>query len=142
MHRLAGDTGVLDVNSVYAYVLWCHDFPSTSVVAEVDGELAGFVTGYRRPAAPSVLMVWQVAVDDRLRGRGVAARMLNHLLDGVAPGGASRLHTTISPDNTASQALFAAVAKQRGLTLSRRPLFAATDLGDGHEPEDLYILEP
>ena len=35
-----------------------------------------------------------------------------------------------------------AVAKQRGLTLSRRPLFAATDLGDGHEPEDLYILEP
>ena len=53
-----------------------------------------------------------------------------------------RMTTVCHPDSGKVTATFAAVAKQRGLTLSRRPLFAATDLGDGHEPEDLYILEP
>ncbi|GED97507.1 L-2,4-diaminobutyric acid acetyltransferase [Gordonia crocea] len=142
MHRLAVDTGVLDANTVYAYVLWCHDFAATSVVAEVDGEFAGFVTGYQRPADPSVLMVWQVAVDGRQRGRGIAAAMLNHLIDGFADSGVRAMHTTISPDNEASQRLFSSVAQRRGLTFTRRPLFAATDLGDGHEAEDLYVLAP
>lgn len=142
MHRLAVATGVLDANTMYAYVLWCHDFTSTSVVAEVDGVLAGFVTGYQRPDDSAVLMVWQVAVDDRFRGRGIAASMLNHLLDTGADLGIRVMNTTISPDNEASQRLFAAVAKRRGLTFSRRPLFAAADLGDGHEDEDLYVLAP
>lgn len=140
MHRLAVDTGVLDANTPYAYVLWCHDFSSTSVVAEVDGEFAGFVTGYQRPDDPSTLMVWQVAVDAAFRGRGIAALMLEHLVDDFASAGIRQLHTTISPDNTASQRLFAAVAARRGLSFSRRPLFVAADLGDGHEDEDLYVL--
>ncbi|GAB09554.1 L-2,4-diaminobutyric acid acetyltransferase [Gordonia araii NBRC 100433] len=143
IHRLAAETGVLDTNSVYAYVLWCHDFATTSVVAETDdGELAGFVTGYQRPDDPSVLMVWQVGVDAKFRGQGIAARMLHHLFDVFADAGVRAMHTTISPDNEASQRLFASVAQQRGLSLSRRPLFAAADLGDGHEDEDLYILAP
>ncbi|MFT4199318.1 diaminobutyrate acetyltransferase [Gordonia sp. (in: high G+C Gram-positive bacteria)] len=142
IHRLAADTGVLDVNSVYAYVLWCHDFSSTSVVAEVGGRIAGFITGYRRPDDPSVLMVWQVGVDEEFRGRGIAAGMLHHLLDLVAVLGVHVLHTTISPDNEASQRLFASVAQRRGLTVTRRPLFAARELGDGHEDEDLYVLAP
>ncbi|QKT06896.1 diaminobutyrate acetyltransferase [Gordonia sp. X0973] len=142
MHRLAEATGVLDANTLYAYVLWCHDFAATSVVAEVDGEFAGFVTGYRKPDDPSILMVWQVAVDERFRGRGIGARMLHGLLDAVADSGCRALHTTISPDNDASQRLFASVAQRRGLSLSRRPLFAAADLGGAHEPEDLYVLAP
>lgn len=38
MWRIARDSGVLDLNSSYAYLLWCTDFPSTSAVARVDGE--------------------------------------------------------------------------------------------------------
>ncbi|MEP9391623.1 diaminobutyrate acetyltransferase [Gordonia sp. VNQ95] len=140
--EIARDSRVLDVNSSYAYVLWCSDFAETSIVAEVDGRAVGFVTGYRRPSDPSTLMVWQVAVDDDHRGHGIAAAMLHRLFDRTAERGIVAMHTTISPDNVASQRLFASVAAARGLRFDRRDLFAATDFPDAHEPEDLYLLEP
>lgn len=140
--EIASDSKVLDVNSSYSYVLWCHDFADTSIVAEVDGRAIGFVTGYRRQSDPSTLMVWQVAVDDAFRGHGIAARMLHHLFDRGARRGVVAMHTTISPDNEASQRLFASVANARGLRFERRDLFAANAFPDAHEPEDLYMLEP
>src|SRR5690606_40282301 len=57
--RLAEATGVLDVNSRYAYLLWCRDFAATSVVARRDDDVVGFVTGFRRPDEPSTLVVWR-----------------------------------------------------------------------------------
>ncbi|MGC4932550.1 diaminobutyrate acetyltransferase [Gordonia sp. DT30] len=140
--EIARDSQVLDVNSSYAYVLWCRDFADTSIVAEVDGLPVGFVTGYRRPSDPSTLMVWQVAVDDTYRGHRIAGTMLHRLFDRVSGRGAVAMHTTISPDNVASQRLFASVAAARGLGFERRDLFAADDFPDAHEPEDLYLLEP
>ncbi|MFW0796385.1 diaminobutyrate acetyltransferase [Gordonia sp. CPCC 205515] len=140
--EIASDSQVLDVNSSYSYVLWCHDFPTTSIVAEIDGTPVGFVTGYRRPSDPSTLMVWQVAVDDTYRGHRIAATMLHHLFDRAQRSGVVAMHTTISPDNVASQRLFASVAQARGLRFDRRDLFDAGAFPDAHEPEHLYMLEP
>ncbi|GAC54148.1 MULTISPECIES: diaminobutyrate acetyltransferase [Gordonia] len=140
--EIASDSKVLDVNSSYSYVLWCHDFAQTSIIAEVDGRPVGFVTGYRRQNDPSTLMVWQVAVDDSMRGHGIAGSMLHHLFDRVNRLGMVAMHTTISPDNIPSQRLFESVAKARGLRFERRDLFAANAFPDSHEPEDLYMLEP
>ncbi|MFW0790203.1 diaminobutyrate acetyltransferase [Gordonia sp. CPCC 205333] len=147
IHQIAEDSKVLDTNTPYAYVLWCHDFAETSVVAEIDGRTIGFVTGYLRPTQPSTVMVWQVAVDAEARGRRVAAGLLHSLLDAVAPRGVDTLTTTISPDNEASQRLFASVAKARGMSFTRDDLFSASDftIGDApadHQPEDLYTLAP
>lgn len=140
--EIASDSRVLDVNSSYSYVLWCHDFATSSIVAEVDDQVIGFVTGYRRQGDPSTIMVWQVAVDDAFRGRGIAATLLHNLFDRVQRHGVVAMHTTISPDNTASQRLFESVARARGLHFARRDLFSAGDFPDSHLPEDLYILEP
>ena len=147
IHQIAADSKVLDTNTPYAYVLWCHDFAETSVIAEIGGETVGFVTGYLRPTDPTVVMVWQIAVDEQARGRRVAAGLLHALFDAVAPRGAHTLQTTISPDNEASQRLFSSVARARGLTFTRDPLFEASDftIGDApadHQPEDLYTLAP
>ena len=63
--RIAGDSGTLDLNSSYSYLLWCRDFADTSAVARDEtGEPVGFVTGYVRPERPDTLLVWQVAVDE------------------------------------------------------------------------------
>lgn len=140
--EIAADSQVLDVNSSYAYVLWCHDFGDTSIVAEADGRVVGFVTGYRRPSDPSTIMVWQVAVDDDYRGHGIAGTMLHRLFDRAQKHGVVAMHTTISPDNEASQRLFGSVAAARGLEFNRRDLFAVSDFPDAHQPEDLYLLEP
>lgn len=143
--RLAKGTGVLDVNTPYAYLLWARDFAETSVIATVDGEPAGFISGYLKPADPSTLFIWQVAVDASFRGRRLASRML---ADVVARSGASRLETTITSDNAASIALFTGLARNHGTELRKSTLFTeemfppASESGEEHAAEDLYTVEP
>ncbi|NMH99197.1 diaminobutyrate acetyltransferase [Pseudonocardia acidicola] len=140
MWRLAAESQVLDVNSRYAYLLWCRDFAATSVIARLDGAAVGFVTGYRRPDEPGTLVVWQVAVDAAARGHGIAGRMLDTLFDGV--DGVDHLETTITPDNESSVRLFTSFAGRREAHLTRSELFSGDQLGGGHEPEFLYRIGP
>ncbi|SIS12675.1 diaminobutyrate acetyltransferase [Williamsia sterculiae] len=140
--EIARDTDVLDLNSSYAYVLWCEDYADTTVVATIDNHVVGFVTGYQRPQSPDTVMVWQVAVDDSFRGLGIARTMLQGLMDKAEARGLTTMTTTISPDNEASQALFASFAESRDMTITRRDLFAPNDFPDAHQPEDLYTIAP
>jgi diaminobutyrate acetyltransferase len=144
---LARDTEVLDLNSPYAYALWCRDFAATSVVASIDRPI-GFVTGYRRPDEPETLFVWQVAVADVARGQGIAGRMLDALVDRPSGTAASFTHleTTITDDNVASRRLFTSFAERHHAQLDRRPLFESRHFPDepdvGHEPEVLHRIGP
>ena len=138
--RLAAASKVLDVNSRYAYLLWCRDFADTSVVARRGEDTVGFVTGYRRPEVPDTLFVWQVAVDERARGEGLAGRMLDSLVDQVDD--VHHLETTITPDNEASIALFTRFAERREAAVDRRELFDEELLGDDHLPETRFRIGP
>ncbi|PIM68482.1 diaminobutyrate acetyltransferase [Streptomyces sp. JV178] len=143
--RIAGDSGTLDLNSSYSYLLWCRDFADTSAVARDEtGEPVGFVTGYVRPERPDTLLVWQVAVDEAHRGRGLAGALLDGLAARVARQHAlTAVETTITPGNTASERLFAAFAERHGATVERTVLFEAGDFPDGpHEPEVLHRIGP
>lgn len=136
--RIACDSRTLDLNSPYAYVLWCRDFADTSVVAlGDDGRPCGFITGYSRPAEPGTLFVWQVAVDAPYRGRGLARRMLDELATGR-----EFVEATVTPGNTASTRLFKSFARDHGRVLSRLPLFGEELFPDGHDPEVLFRLAP
>lgn len=141
MWRIARDSGTLDLNASYAYLLWGRDFAATSLVAVAGDGPAGFVTGYLRPDQPETLMVWQVAVDERHRGRGLARRMLDALVDGLERP-ASDLETTITADNGASIRLFTSFARARGADLTCEPLFEGSMFPDGHQPELLYRVAP
>lgn len=141
--RMAAATGVLDVNSAYAYVLWCADFTATSVVAERGPDPVGFITGYRRPQAPSTVLVWQVAVDAAERGNGVAATMLDWLIASVAePDERLTVETTVSPSNAASRALFHSFARRADARLEELPGFPAHLFPDAHEAEPLLRIGP
>ncbi len=137
---MAAESQTLDVNTSYAYLLWCRDFASTSLMAEIDGHPAGFVTGYVRPARPETLMIWQVAVDADHRGRGIARTLLNGLVDRVSD--VTRMETTITDDNEASIALFHSFAEHRGATIRRDDLFADEHFPDDHDAERLYTIAP
>ena len=144
--RIARDAGSLDVNSSYSYLLWCRDFAGTSVVARgPEGAPVGFVTGYLRPEQPTTLLVWQVAVDQRYRGRGLAAALLDGLLAKVsAERDVTGLETTITPGNTASERLFRSFASRHSAPLERKVLFPAGVFPEGaeHDPEVLYRIGP
>lgn len=135
--RIARDSQTLDVNTSYSYLLWCRDFASTSIVAEVDGRPGGFVTGYTKPESPDTLMVWQVAVDDTHRGRGIARSMLEELVDRVD---VRWMETTITDDNAASIGLFTKFADGRDADISRSELFTTEHFPDDHDPERLYRI--
>ena len=143
--RMARDSKVLDLNSSYSYLLWCRDFAATSAVArDGHGEPVGFVTGYLRPDHPDTLLVWQVAVDEAYRGRGLAAALLDGLVARTAAERAlTTVETTITPGNTASERLFTSFAERHGARLEREVLFEAGLFPDGpHDPEVLYRIGP
>ncbi|MFF1444199.1 diaminobutyrate acetyltransferase [Streptomyces sp. NPDC058295] len=143
--RLAKESGTLDLNSSYSYLLWCRDFAATSAVARAEGgEPVGFVTGYVRPEDPGTLLVWQVAVDAAHRGRGLAAALLDGLTARVAAERPlTAVETTITPGNTASERLFTSFADRHGATVTREVLFDSGLFPDGpHDPEVLYRIGP
>ncbi|MFJ2610152.1 MULTISPECIES: diaminobutyrate acetyltransferase [unclassified Streptomyces] len=143
--RIAKDSKALDLNSSYSYLLWCRDFAATSAVARAeDGEPVGFITGYVRPDRPHTLLVWQVAVDESHRGRGLAGALLDGLAARtVAELGITTVETTITPGNTASERLFESFAERNDARLEREVLFGTGLFPDEpHEPEVLHRIGP
>jgi len=142
--RLVTESGVLDPNSSYLYLLLCKDFAETCVIAEVAGRVVGFVTGYRPPSRPGSVFLWQVGVDASMRGHGLGKRLVSAFLQSPGAAGADTLETTISPSNTASRGLFGAIARDIGAEMQVGPGFTQADFppeGD-HEDEELYRIGP
>lgn len=146
--RLARDSGSLDLNSPYAYLLWCTDFVDTSVVAgpeERDDEVVGFVGGYRPPTDLDHAFVWQVAVASDQRGRGLGRRLLQAFLARPGNRDARWLTATVTPDNAASLALFEGFAADLGVGCHRSERFG-TELFPAetgvHQPELALRIGP
>lgn len=106
------DVGNLDLNSAYCYMMLCDYFKDTCVIAEVDGELIGFVSAFRPPGKSDTLFIWQVAVAASERGKGLSKLMLNELLSRMEVEENLFIEATISPSNLASHALFSGLAKR------------------------------
>lgn len=138
---LVDSTGVLDLNSAYSYMMLCKYFPDTCAVAEKDGRVVGFVSAFHSPDDPQTLFVWQVAVAQSERRKGLGIRLLKEILGREACREIRYLETTISPSNMASQSLFQTLARDlkapcRVLTGFSANLFP----GGNHEDEPLYRI--
>ena len=117
--RLVESCPPLDTNSSYCNLLQCSHFSETSVAAELEGTLVGFISGYRIPARPNTLFVWQVAVGEGARGVGLASRMLHDILSRKECESVEYVETTITQDNKASWALFERLAQNLSTDLQR-----------------------
>jgi len=123
--------------------LQCSHFADTSVIAEADGEVVGFISGYRLPARPEVLFVWQVVVSSQARGQGLAGRMLAAQLDADACTGVRFMETTITEDNAASHALFQKFADKNDAKLEQSEFFdRKRHFNNQHESEYLIRIGP
>ncbi|MFI4874254.1 MAG: diaminobutyrate acetyltransferase [Blastopirellula sp. JB062] len=131
----------LDTNSCYLYLLQTTEFSDSCVVAELAGEIVGFATGFRPPARPHALFVWQVLVAPSARGMGLARKMLSYL---VEQGEAVQyVEATITPSNAPSRALFASLASRLGAAIEYSRRFEIADFGpSGHEAEELVRVGP
>jgi L-2,4-diaminobutyric acid acetyltransferase len=141
--RLAGRCGSLDQNSPYAYLLVCTHFAATSVVAVRDGEVVAFAAAYRPPTEPGALFVWQVAVDEGVRRRGVGRAVLQALLERPASADARHLEATVTPSNQASQRLFRSLASDNRAPCHVSLMFPPSAFPAGrHEAKLLFRIGP
>ncbi|WP_413665776.1 diaminobutyrate acetyltransferase [Microbulbifer sp. CNSA002] len=142
-YRLIKRCPPLDTNSSYCNLLHCSHFANTSVAAEVDGELLGFISGYIIPDRTDTLFVWQVAVDEKARGLGLASRMISHILSRPHCGSVRFIETTITEHNLPSWALFHSVADKLSVDLHSSPWMDSQAHFDGlHDSETLVRIGP
>lgn len=141
--RLIGSCPPLDPNSAYCNLLQCTHFADCCVLAEQDGQIGGWVSGYRPPSEPDALFIWQVAVAPQARGRGLAGEMINRILARFPPGSITHVITTITADNPASWALFEGLARQWSTPLTRSAMFDRdTHFAGAHATEWLARIGP
>ncbi|MGG3886907.1 diaminobutyrate acetyltransferase [Brevibacillus panacihumi] len=143
MWRLARDSGVLEMNSAYAYLMFARFFQDTCVVAEIGEEIVGFVTGFYRPDQEDTLFIWQIGVHDAYRGMGIAKSMIQELLRRGESQSIRYLEATVSPANEASSALFKGVGKTYKTHCRIEECFPAHLFpGGAHEAEWTYRIGP
>lgn len=143
LFNLVANSPPLDTNSSYCNLLQCCHFSQTGVAAEENGNLVGFISGYRIPERPNTLFVWQVAVAEQARGQGLASKMLEHILDRQHCQDIQFIETTITESNTASWALFKRLAKSRNTQLQSSDWLDKAAHFDGqHDSEALVRVGP
>lgn len=141
--ELVNDTGVLDLNSSYSYLMWCEIFSETSIVVEKNGSIVGFISGFINPKNENCLFIWQVAVDESQRGNGLGTKMLLELLERDCCRDIAYVEATVSPSNIPSQHLFLGLAKKLDTKCSISNYFLSIDFPrTGHENEMLYKIGP
>lgn len=141
--QLVRDSGNLDVNSAYCYMLLASHFAETCLLAERRDRLVGFVTGYRPPDKDDTAFLWQIGIAREIRGRKLGLQLAREFLalDGFA--GVRFLETTVTPSNRRSDGLFRALRRALQTRLEVRPHFDADLFPEGeHETECLYRIGP
>lgn len=140
--KLIKRTGNLDVNSSYSYLMLCDMFRDTCCVAVHNERLCGFASGFRKPAEPDTLFIWQIAVDPLLRGNGIGGKLLGELLKRDENRGIRYIEATIGPNNLASRQLFIRLAEKLGSTCIIREHYNADMFPESHEEELLFRIGP
>ncbi|MEW9670377.1 diaminobutyrate acetyltransferase [Ammoniphilus sp. 3BR4] len=141
--ELIKSTRTLDVNSAYCYLMLCEWFPDTCVIAEDNEQIVGFVSAFRPPETIDVIFVWQVAVHESQRGKGLGKRLLLELLNRKSCENIHYLEATVSPSNLPSQSLFKSLAKQLDCSCVVQDCFSVDMFPEpGHEAEPIYRIGP
>jgi diaminobutyrate acetyltransferase len=140
MWRLAD--GAVDRNSPYSYLMMCEHFADTCAVGTIDGTPIAFVTGFRLPADPETVFVWQIVTSSEARGTGVATGLLDHLADSPTVPRTRHIEATVTPGNAASLQLFRGFARRRGTACEESLLFAADDFPIAHDAEHRLRIGP
>lgn len=146
--RLIREQRSLDLNAGYAYLLLCSRFASTCRLARVSAQdashdgLAAALIGLLLPDQRDTFFVWQIAVHERYRGQGLARALIHDALRDHAASGVRYLEAHVSPDNSASNAMFRALARSLGASIELHPDFEPAHYPTEHGPEHLVRIGP
>lgn len=116
-------------------------FRETSVLAELDGQLLGWISAYILPYDPQTLFIWTVEVVEADRDVGISALMLGYLMRQEACAGVTRVQTVISCDEDRPWELFRRFARWQHSRMNVQPYFTqALTPHKRHENENLVTI--
>ncbi|HEU5387111.1 MAG TPA: GNAT family N-acetyltransferase [Streptosporangiaceae bacterium] len=84
--------------------LFFEHFTDTSFAAERDGELAGFLVGFRSQSRPGEAYIHFVGIHPGERGRGLGRQLYERFFEAVRAQGCDRVRAVTSPVNHGSVA--------------------------------------
>lgn len=142
LYQLAKNAGGLDVNSEYAYLLLGAHFSKTCAIMEENSKPIGFVSAYKLQDYPDTLFIWQVAIEQKHRKRGLAKTMIRGILDRDVCQPIRYLQATITPSNIASQNFFESLSRDLGAEFKKFPFFNKELFSEKHEEEFLIQIGP
>lgn len=144
MWALAKDSGSLDLNSAYSYLMLCEMFKDTCCIAEIEGDAVAFVSGFHKPSERETLFIWQIAVSKQMRGNGIATTLLKRLLARNENRGIRFIEATVGPDNLASRQMFLRLADELKATSKMSEQFSSDLFPDqeSHAAELLIRIGP
>jgi len=143
MFRIVKESKVLDVNSSYCYLMWSKYFNKTSIVAQHDDQVIGFISGFIQPESPDTLFIWQIAVEPSFRGRGLATKLIDQLLKQLRHENIRYLEATVTPSNLPSSNLFKGIAQKYETNCKIFECFSKEQFPDmSYEEEYTYRIGP
>ena len=142
IYKLVESTKVLDVNSEYLYLLQSTHFKDTCAIAIMEEQVVGFVSAYKLPNEANKLFIWQVAVDERLRGYGLANKLMLNILKRKENINLNYINTTVSPSNKSSIRAFEKLTSVLKTKMISKDFFEKEDFINQHEEEVLYEIGP
>lgn len=129
----------LDNNSLYCNLLQSTHFAGTCALAEIDGEIVGWVSGYIPPEQQDTLFIWQVCVAPRAQGQGLGRRLIADVLSRHGCRHVTMLECTITTDNEPSWALFRSIARHLAAQLQQVEHFRRDDHFAGQHDSEFAV---
>lgn len=143
VNKLIAKCHPLDTNSAYCNLLQCTHFSKTCVIAEINNNVEGFISGYVIPDKPNTLFIWQVAVSKEARALGLASMMIKYILTQNTESPIEYIETTITESNKASHGLFNGIASKLGTQINNEVFFDRDIHFHGeHDSEMLFRIGP
>jgi L-2,4-diaminobutyric acid acetyltransferase len=137
---LTANRPYVGLNSRYTYFLLAKDFADTCIVAEHNGKIVAFSSGYVPRARPDIFFNWETVVHEAYRGHGIQRSMLLHQ---IKMTNAKYFEGTVNPSNAVSKKNFLQIAELLDTKWEEKVLFSEEDFeNDGHEAEVLYRIGP
>ena len=129
--RLVRDMGGLELNSAYFYLLYCRDHARTSLVAETDGRLAGFVSCLLT-ATPGEVKLDKLYVDPQRQRLGLGRRLVDHVVARALAAGCETLILAVNKHNTDAIAAY----RKQGFAVRES---VCVDIGGGFVMDDFIM---
>ncbi len=131
----------LDLNSTYHYLIQSHYFNSTCSIAFDSNKVVAFVSGFINPSKNNSLFIWQVAIDESYRGKGLGIELIEFILN--RNKNIVSIETTITEANKASRRMFEKIQEKYQTKISELILFdKEKDFSDEHDTEILIEIGP